>query len=139
MASWQGYVFEELDRYWRNLRRFAFYNRTIFEIFFIGLYAVEQFLLIWYTFNSNNLEDLGYIISLFAVIVLTTFALYKLLMESRIKVLEEEVKKLQLKKFSLESSAKEINDKHKELLDNYLSQVLNTDHPFSKKRGLKDE
>ena len=139
MVSWLGYVFEELDQYWKNLRQFAFYNRTIFEIFFIGVYAVEQFLLIWYTFNSNSLEDWGYIISMFAVIVLTTFALHKLLMESRIRVLEDEVKELQLKKFSLESSAKEINDKHKELVDNYLSQVLKTNNHFSNKRGSKDE
>jgi len=76
---------------------------------------------------------------MFAVIVLTTFALHKLLMESRIRVLEDEVKELQLKKFSLESSAKEINDKHKELVDNYLSQVLKTNNHFSNKRGSKDE
>ena len=94
---------------------------------------------IWYTFNSNSLEDWGYIISMFAVIVLTTFALHKLLMESRIRVLEDEVKELQLKKFSLESSAKEINDKHKELVDNYLSQVLKTNNHFSNKMGSKDE
>ena len=101
----------------------AFYNRTIFEIFFILLYALEQIFLIWYTFNFNNFSDLIYVISIFAIIILTTFALHKLLMESRIKYLEEEVNKLQLDKFSLELLTRNMREELTNLFDKFCHKI----------------
>ena len=133
MVSWHGYIFRTLEQCWRNMRRFAFYNRTIFEIFCILLYALEQVYLIWFTFNAKNLLDLGFIVSIFAVIVLSTFALHKLLMESRIKFLEEKVQDLQLDKSSLEESTKNIKNEFTNLFDDFLSQDLNISKTLNKK------
>jgi len=116
MGSLLGQVFWTIQKHLINVRRFAFYNSTFFEIIFIFLYAMEQVLLIWFTFKSKNINDLGFVVSIFAVIVLTTFALHKLLMVSRIKILEDEVKKLQLKKFHLESFVQEIKKECMELI-----------------------
>ena len=116
MTSWQGCLFSGFEQFWNNLRRFAFYNRTIFEMSFIFIYALEQVLLIWFAFNTQDLQELGFIVSLFAIIVLTTFALHKLLMESRIKFLEQEVQELQKEKFAAEHQAKLIQKEYQELL-----------------------
>lgn len=84
MVTWHGIIFVGMGKFWENLRRFAYYNRTVFEIMFIFLYALEQFGLVWFAFNIENLQLLGFIVSIFALIVLTTFSLHKLVMESRI-------------------------------------------------------
>jgi hypothetical protein len=81
--------FEKVDRFWKELREFCFENRTIFEIIFILLYSIEQIMLILFTIVIKDIEELVAIVSIFAVIVLTTFALHKTMMESRIKKLEE--------------------------------------------------
>lgn len=125
MSSINGMFFRIFDRFWNNLRLFSFYNRTIFEIFFIFLYAIEQAALVWYTFNSKNTESLGYVVSIFAIMVLVTFALHKLIMESRIKILENQVGDLGLDKIYLESRTKEAQEIYNELFTSLLSQGLN--------------
>lgn len=139
MVSWHGYFFQNTQRFWLNLRRFAFYNATIFEMFFIFLYAIEQVFLVWFAFNAKNTNELGYVVSLFAIIVLTTFALHKLLMVSRIKLLENEVKNLQLGKFNLESVNKAIIEGYGELVDKLRSQGLNISGIFNKEKRLNNE
>jgi len=126
MVSQLGVVFKCLDYFWHNVRVFAFRNRTIFEICFILIYSLEQIILIWMSFNAKTSEKLNYIISMFAVIVLLTFAIHKSLMDSRIKVLEVEIAKLNEEKIILESFAKEINSKYSELSNHSLSLSLNT-------------
>ncbi|MEK6968869.1 MAG: hypothetical protein AABW48_00395 [Nanoarchaeota archaeon] len=125
MSSINGAFFRIFDRFWNNLRLFSFYNRTIFEIFFIFLYAIEQVALVWYTFNSKNTESLGYVVSIFAIMVLVTFALHKLIMESRIKILENQVGDLGLDKIYLESRTKEAQEIYNELFTSLSSQGLN--------------
>ncbi len=85
----------------------------------------EQVLLLGFTFTAHSLEELGFIISLFAIIVLTTFALHKLVMESRIKVLEQEVNQLQQEKLLLESYAKEARNEFSQIFHESMSKGLN--------------
>lgn len=133
MITWHGIIFKEIGFFWKNLRRFAFYNRTIFELFFIFLYVIEQIILVWLAFHVKSIEELGLIISIFAIIVLTTFALHKLLMESRIKVLENEVKELQMKKFLFEEELSNI----KEISHDLYEKVLNIKGVFKDKKRLE--
>jgi len=138
--TWHGILFQSAHHFWENLRRFAFYNRTIFEVFFVFLYAFEQFLLIWLTFQSHSITELSYIVSIFAIIVLTTFSLHKILMESRIKYLEEEIHNLHQEKLELEIRMKSFQKVSNNLID-ALSKDLNTytssNNNHDKKRLVK--
>lgn len=120
--SLHGLIFKELDLFWNNLRKFAFENKTIFEVFFIFLYFLEQFLLIKWSYDAKSLQELGFLISIFALIVLTTFSLHKLLMESRIKYLENKVAEADTRKRTLEEENKLIKDTYKDLF--YGAEIL---------------
>ena len=69
--------------------------------------------------------------SLFAIIVLTTFALHKLVMESRIKLLEQEVHQLQQEKLLLESYAKEAKNEFSQIFHESMSKGLNIPKPIT--------
>lgn len=99
-----------LEICWSELRQFAFKNRTVFEVVFIFVYAFEQVLLIILTEMFS--EDSIIIISLFAVIVLSTFAFHKLVMESRIRVLESQVAILQSEVLLMSKEVREIADRN---------------------------
>tara|TARA_Y100000310_G_scaffold345199_1_gene462601 strand:- start:3581 stop:3958 length:378 start_codon:yes stop_codon:yes gene_type:complete len=78
-----------LERYWKNFRIFSYRNRTLVEFFFIGIYGFEQLMLVGFTFFWPELLML--IITNYSIILLTTFALNKLVMESRIRILENNI------------------------------------------------
>ena len=86
------------------LRKFVLENDGFFSIFFIALFAAEQVLLIWliYKFN-NNPSILTLIVSIFALVVITTASLQKFLLETKRKY-EKETKD------SLQRSTKIINE-----------------------------
>lgn len=133
-------LFEWTDKFWLNLRRFSYRNRSAMEVAFIFLYAFEQILLIGFTYTASSIIELGFIVSLFAIIVLTTFALHKLVMESRIKLLEQEVNILQQKKLSLELSAQVARNKYSKLFEKSLSKSLNIDNESKpKERWLHEK
>jgi ABC-type transport system involved in cytochrome bd biosynthesis fused ATPase/permease subunit len=118
VVSWHGFLFRGIGKFWHNLRMFAYYNKTIVELFFIFLYASEQAALIWITFNLK--VQLGYIVSLFALVVLTTFALQKVIMESRIRILENEVNKIvKDERVDLKSEFESLSKGYYELLGLY--------------------
>ena len=117
MNSWHGIILTESEQFWSNLRTFAYYNRTIFEFLFLGIYTFEQIILIWLTFHAKELIELSYIISIFAVIVLTTFAIHKMVMESRIKYLENELVKLSQEKTNLETAFRNIDEKKEKIIE----------------------
>ncbi len=117
MTTWHGILFGLGEKFWSNLRQFTYNNRTAVEIVFILIYALEQVFLIWFTYQSNSLIELSYIISIFAVIVLTTFSLHKLVMESRIKCLEKEVNELQQRKIGLQHEVKEAKKEYQEIYE----------------------
>ena len=136
--TWHGLLFKELEIAWRNLRKFSFNNRTIFEIFFIIIYTLEQGLLIYLSFNAKDNTELTLIVSIFAIIVLTTFALHKILMESRIKMLEKELNLLREEKQSLEGETNRTISTYKLLFNQLQSQLLNKpNHSLKKKRGVQ--
>ena len=115
MTSALGSLLLFFEKFWANVRLFGFRNKTVFEVFFVFLYAGEQVLLIWFTYDSKNIVELGFIISLFAVIVLTTFALQKIVMESRIRVLETIVQNAKYDKELLEIKNKQVIAAYEEL------------------------
>jgi hypothetical protein len=86
-----GFFLEQFQRgIWENLRTFAFHNKTLFELMFIFIYALQQVWLLQATFTKSG-DELRYAVALYVVLVLSTFALQKIVMESRIKVLEGEL------------------------------------------------
>ncbi|MFH1638423.1 MAG: hypothetical protein ABIB71_08410 [Candidatus Woesearchaeota archaeon] len=84
--------FEKIHEFWNELRIFAFDNRTVFESIFIISYTIEQAALVILTYLLPQYSLLC--VSLFAILVLSTFAVHKLAMESRIKILENNVVEL---------------------------------------------
>ena len=116
MASWHGRIFESLSAFVSNIRFFSYYNRSFMEFIFIMVYALEQLALILITYLIEDLHALSLIVSVFALVVLTTFAVHKLIMESRIKILEEDVKSMSNEKISIEEKARDIYEKYNELL-----------------------
>src|SRR3989344_212426 len=101
-----GRIFLKIGLFWSNLRYFAYRNRTIFEALFVIVYTVEQAFLVWFTYLSTDIIELSFIISMFAIVVLTTFALHKLVMESRIRVLESKIKETFEEKNVLENKVR---------------------------------
>lgn len=130
-----GLFLAGVSEFWKELRDFAYQNRTIFELLFILIYAIEQITLIllieWYP------ELRTIIISLFAVFVLTTFSLHKLVMESRIKKLESEVSELQTEHGIMISQAEEISNRYNDLARVFelQRQSLNNQKPKGNLRG----
>ena len=122
-----GVVFDYIDHLWNNLRKFTFRNRTVLEVFFIMLYTVEQTLLIWLTYDVKDPIKLSLIISIFATIVLTTFSLHKLVMESRIKVLETQLNETYEQKKALEDKTKKVM-KEADENDILMKEVLSSDN-----------
>jgi hypothetical protein len=117
MTSVFGKSLLRAEHCWANLRLFAFNNRTVFEVFFILLYAGEQAALIILTYFLK--EHMPLIISLFAIMVLSTFALHKLVMESRIKILEGEVTELNSEMDSVTAEAERLNERYNQIVKLY--------------------
>ena len=91
-----------IESNWKELRYFAFYNGTIFEIFFLLLYTFEQVLLI-YVLSLGIWSPLN-IAGYFAIAVLFTFALQKIVMQSRIRLLEDKVSRLKTDNDTLQTA-----------------------------------
>lgn len=113
MSEYSSPFLHSIDVLWKDIRVFAFRNRTIFEALFILLYALEQVALVLLTYADPY--DIGLIVSVFALAVLTTFSLHKLVMESRIKWLEAEVSGLQVDMGVLTSEVEQITRRYKDL------------------------
>jgi hypothetical protein len=74
---------------WDELANFVFAYQTIIEVIFILIYTTEQAFLIWATTKMQQTGDFRIdIISYFALLVLLTFSLHKLVIESRAKIFE---------------------------------------------------
>ena len=141
MMSFHGRFFFQLSMIWRNLRTFAFEHRTIFEVFFIFLYTIEQAVLVWLTYVITDPFQLVFVISMFALIVLSTFAFHKLVMESRIRLLENELNALSIDKSLLQVKAQFMEARYRELASytRFLissSKALNNYKLLQKKRSI---
>jgi len=117
MVTLFGRTYWFIEKQWKNIRIFAFNNRTIFELFLITVYAIEQIVLI--TLAYLYPKHIFLFVSVFAVIVLSTFAFHKLLMESRIKILEERTMDLNFEKQNIELESQELYSRYNEVIDSY--------------------
>ncbi len=79
---------KKLISFWDDLRELCYHYGTLIETGFIILYAFEQYLLINYTRNAHSVEEISYVISVFVIIVLTTFTIEKVVLFSRFKFLK---------------------------------------------------
>ena len=80
------------------------------------MYAIEQIFLIYFTYIIVNPKTLGAIVSIYIVIMLSSFSLQKLFLRSRMKILEEMIQEISSEKDEIESKAGIIYDKYKELV-----------------------
>ena len=117
MATMFGMLMLELELFWKNVRLFAFNNRTVFEIFFITLYSLIQLALVIAVELAPR--NITFIVSIFAILVLSVFALHKLLMESRIKILENQVADLQMEKQVIIYKSREVFNKYFTIVRNH--------------------
>ena len=113
-------ILNGIEAGWNKIRLFAFNNRTIFELLFLFLYTVEQLILVWLVsrWNLQGQELLNWV-SYFALIVLFTFGLHKLIMESRIKILEKEIAILGMQYWLARHKSKELSEAYANLRDVY--------------------
>ena len=141
MTSAHGLFFAATERSWINLRVFCYRNHTIVEMFFILLYSLEQVGLVWFIYHLSDSGQLGFVVSLFVVIVLTTFGLHKLAIESRTNMLQRGLQEQLDEKMVMEAKTRQIIEKYDELADAYnklLTKSLNsTKKDLAGRRGSK--
>ena len=107
--QWIDLLFTTINKNWNQLRLFAFQNRTFFEFIFLLCYTLEQGVLI---FVAEIFGMTSAIIGLFSLIVLFTFAVHKMVMESRMRLLEEGVRGLRNENKILKQKFEVITEKY---------------------------
>jgi len=117
MTSTNGRIFNNIDQGWCNLRTFCFRNRSIIEIVFLILYSIEQGSLLILMSETNDTTKINNIVSIFAIIVLTTFGLHKLVMDSRIKWQDRTIQELKDEKKQLTQETQNTIKKYEERLE----------------------
>lgn len=142
MTSIHGKIFKQIDKFLFNFKQFCFENHELVELFFIIVYALEQVLLIWGTIKWGHSDFLISFISLFVVLILTTFAIQKLAMTSRMSVLEDDVQALVEDKIRTEEALKIMTEKYRALYEDFVAlngqtnaQDLNRRKTIQKSRG----
>ncbi len=98
-------------------------------------------MLIWLTFTAKSVGELNLIVSLFALVVITTFAFHKLIMESRIGLLEKEISILHQDKSYLEGKMKQMRKRGEECeeLAEKWTKSLNNKRNFTLERRWDNE
>tara|TARA_Y100000034_G_scaffold44750_1_gene55000 strand:- start:3624 stop:4007 length:384 start_codon:yes stop_codon:yes gene_type:complete len=81
-----------LDKTCNNTRIFIHKNESFFTILFLFFFFIQQFILVILVFYfKTNLNLLQVIISIFALIVITTASLQKIILDVRIRYFREKV------------------------------------------------
>ena len=93
-SSINGKIFLILDRLWRNFRFFYHNNYTLFDILFLILYFLEQILLIFFLIKYPKHPSI--VASIFAIFIITTISIQKILLDSKNKAVKEENTKLKI-------------------------------------------
>lgn len=110
-----GLICEHVELFWQNFRRLFHRNDSLFDIFFLLLYFFEQLGLVYFTIRfRKNVEILPYVISFFALFLLTTVGIHRLFMESKNRYIREQHSKLMINFYKLETSYKLIDREYKE-------------------------
>ena len=81
---------------------FIYQEKALFEVIFLILYSLEQLILVLLVYFSSTVSEVSFYVSIFAIIILTTFNLHKFMMESRISRLEENINLLSSEKQRVE-------------------------------------
>lgn len=111
-----GILFKYFEKNWQNFRIFFHRNDTLFDISFLLIYFIEQLLLVYFILIfRENLDYLPYIPTFFALMLLTTVGIHRLVMESRNRFIRE-----QKDEFILEYS--KLESKYNLLLNEYRQQ-----------------
>jgi len=86
-----GKLFWFFEKNWQNFRKFFHRNDTLFDIVFLLIYFIEQLLLVYFILIfRENLEYLPYIPTFFALMLLTTVGIHRLVMESKNRFISEQ-------------------------------------------------
>ena len=127
-----------LSHFGNNLREFNFNNRTLVELAFILIYSNEQLALVLLTYLSNDPKYMSLIISLFALIVLTTFSIHKISMESKINMLERELNTSNQHKIDAVNNYRDLKNKYLETMQKLeiISKSLYNPRSGRKTRGV---
>ena len=112
-----GWLCLRLDYFWSNLRTIAFHHSSIFEVIFLIIYTLEQVLLVFFTYIFvNSSQELVFSISLMAVFILSTFALHKMTMNSRMKTLEKQLADAINEKYAMQNRAKDTYERSQQVI-----------------------
>lgn len=89
MLKW---VLDFIGSCWEEFRDFSFKYKTLIEVLFILIYTAEQAFLIWVVALMELTQEFRLdVISYFTLVVLLTFSLHKLVIESRARIFEEKL------------------------------------------------
>lgn len=113
-----GKIFFSLDKNWNNCKLFFIRHKTFFEIGFIGVYSIEQILLLLSLFYWKNYFST--IIAFYTTILITTIGIERIFMNYRYsyyKNMSFEQTQLAIR---LEKEIKEINKRNKDFETMYL-------------------
>jgi len=97
-TSWNGKIFYISDRFYKNLKTFYHHHYSLFDMFFLILYFLEQVVLIYSLFEFPNYTT--QIVSIFAIVIITTISIQKTILDSK----NEETRKVSsdfIKEYSL--------------------------------------
>jgi len=120
-----GVICKHIEKCWQNLRTLFHRNDSLFDIIFLLLYFFEQLGLVYFTIKfRSTIELLPYVISFFALFLLTTVGIHRLFMESRNRYVREQHNELMVDFYKLESSYKFIDREYKEQ-NKLLEEVFN--------------
>lgn len=121
-------MLKRIHDFWHEARLFSFNNRTFLETIFLSVYTVEQALLIFFTelVGVNSV-----VISYFALVVLFTFAIHKTTLESRMRLLEDNLRRLKSENSVLKQKVREMNKKYRTSLIVYYENLVKKSQSFN--------
>jgi len=110
-----GLICKSIEKGWQNIRVLFHRNDSLFDILFLLVYFIEQLGLVYFTMEfRNDMYHLPYVISFFALVLLTTVGIHRLFMESRNKFVREQHNNLILYYYKLETSHKLLHREYKQ-------------------------
>lgn len=89
-------IFKFTALFWSRLRNLFYYNKTLFDIFFLMVYFIEQATLLY--FISENPKSAHIFAGIFALIFMTTISFEKIAMESRYRFFKEHASKVEIER-----------------------------------------
>ena len=120
MVTLHGRLFKGLDFFWENLRKFFYNHKTLFDIFFVGLYSVEQ--LVFFVLILIIPKYSSIFAGIFAIIFITTISFEKKCMESRYNELQNQITIAEIRSMQIQQEYNKIKEENKNLVK-YLKEI----------------